>query len=178
MASFDIYQLRIALHGTEPVVWRQVVVPGRITFAKLHKVFQIAMGWSDRHLHRFKSTTSGPMKAGHEKVLRLKDVAEKRGPGGGFYYEYDSGDEWLHSVFVEKIIDLGPLPAFIDCLGGERACPPEDCGGAPGYDNLLAILGDPGHPEHKDRRAWVGADFEPGAFDLAAVRKRLKRLKV
>jgi pRiA4b ORF-3-like protein len=80
-------------------------------------------------------------------------------------------------VVVEKIDP--PDPAFLspECLAGERACPPEDCGGAGGYDNFLEAIRDRRHPEHEDLLAWVGGRFDPEAFDVTAVNRRLRRLK-
>lgn len=173
----EVYQLQIALQDIEPLIWRRVIVPSSITFAKLHRVIQIAMGWEDSHLHQFVSKSAGPLKAAHEKSLKLSDTAKAKGPGSCFSYEYDTGDNWVHLVVLEKIIDMGPLPAFFDCIAGARACPPEDCGGAAGYAELLDILADPRHPEHAERLEWVGGKFDPEKFDRAAVSKRLKRLK-
>ena len=172
----EVYQLQISLQGTEPLIWRRVIVPSTIAFAKLHKVIQLTMGWEDSHEHRFVSNSAGPLKASHEKILRLKEMATN-GPGSCFFYEYDPGDNWVHFVVLEKVIDLGPLPAFIDCIEGARACPPEDCGGTGGYVELLEILADPSHPEHGKRLEWVGGKFDPEKLDLAAINKKLKRLK-
>jgi len=80
-------------------------------------------------------------------------------------------------VLVEAIQALAaPLKNPV-CLAGERACPPEDCGGAPGYENLLDVLRDRTHPEHRDMLAWAGRGFNPERFDLAAVNRKLKLLK-
>ena len=177
LESTVAYQLLIALQGIEPRIWRRVLVPHSITFSKLHRVMQIAMGWKDSHLHQFVSKASGPMKTAHEKSLRLCDVAKAKGPGACFDYVYDTGDNWIHVVVLEKVIELAPLPAFFDCIEGDRACPPEDCGGASGYEEMLGILADPSHPEHEERLEWVGGKFDPEKFDHAAVSKKLKRLK-
>ncbi len=64
------------------------------------------------------------------------------------------------------------------CVAGERACPPEDCGGVWGYEDLLEILADPKHEEHEERKEWAGGDFDPDAFDAAAVTRALRRLGV
>ncbi|HMD29211.1 MAG TPA: plasmid pRiA4b ORF-3 family protein [Steroidobacteraceae bacterium] len=53
------------------------------------------------------------------------------------------------------------------CIGGKRNCPPEDCGGAWGYQQLLAVLADPSHPEHADQMDWIGGEFDPNEFNLA-----------
>jgi hypothetical protein len=63
------------------------------------------------------------------------------------------------------------------CLGGARACPPEDCGGTSGYDNLLKILRNPKHEEHESMKEWLGRPFDPQAFDIASVNTCLKNLK-
>ncbi len=135
------------------------------------------MGWKDSHLHQFVSKASGRMKPAHEKALRLSDIAKTKGPGACFNYEYDMGDSWVHVVVLEKVIEIAPLPAFFDCIAGARACPPEDCGGAGGYEEMLEILADPAHPEHEERLDWIGGKFDPEKFDRPAVGKKLKRLK-
>ena len=95
-----------------------------------------------------------------------------------FVCEYDFGDGWEHLVLVEKILTreegAGDLPV---CLAGVRACPPEDCGGVPGYESFLQAIGDPTHEEHGAMLAWVGGKFDPEAFDLRKVNRHLRRLK-
>jgi hypothetical protein len=84
-------------------------------------------------------------------------------------YEYDFGDGWIHRLTLEDIhvqpLKLARLPR---CLAGKRACPPEDSGGVPGYEQVLAILADPTHPEHQELLTWIGP-FDPHRFDLEAV---------
>src|SRR5947208_5616007 len=52
------------------------------------------------------------------------------------------------------------------CITGKRNCPPEDCGGVWGYEELLAILANPTHPEYAERIDWIGQEFNPDEFDL------------
>jgi hypothetical protein len=75
---------------------------------------------------------------------------------------YDLGDNWTHEVVVEKIDP--PDPAFVspECLAGERACPPEDCGGPGGYENFLEAIRDRHHLEHEDLLAWAARRSRPG----------------
>lgn len=178
MKKSELYEFQIELEGIAPPIFRHVLVPSSITFAKFHRVIQLSMGWQDSHLHRFVSDSGGPMKAAHEKTLRLSDAAAKRGPGARFRYEYDTGDGWVHFVVLVKVVDASPSPGFFACTGGARACPPEDCGGPHGYAELLEILADPGHPERDERLGWLGGPFDPEAFDREAVTKRLKRLRL
>jgi hypothetical protein len=84
-------------------------------------------------------------------------------------YLYDFGDSWTHVVQYEGDVPAQRGVKYPMCVGGERKCPPEDCGGIPGYMDLLEALADPGHPEHDSLQAWVGGPFNPEEFDPAAV---------
>jgi len=96
------------------------------------------------------------------------------GRHNSFRYVYDYGDNWQHKVKIEQIVDLdAPLTAPL-CLAGKNACPPEDVGGAPGYEEFLAALADPNDPEHEHFKEWIGGDFDPAAFDIAEVNERLR----
>ena len=96
--------------------------------------------------------------------------------GSTFVYQYDFGDDWLHDVTVEAIIAPSDEPLLLTCLEGARACPPEDCGGVPGYENLLEALRDPKHEEHADMKQWVGRSYDPERFELEKVKKKLVAL--
>lgn len=185
-ASVPLYQLKMTLKWSNPAIWRRVVVRADMPLDRLHYVIQMAMGWTNSHLHQF---MVGRVRYGKPEpqmgqfgddtldeqrhtVADLAPAAKKK-----FLYEYDFGDGWVHEVVAEKI--LPPDPGFKKpvCLAGENACPPEDCGGMPGYYNLLEILGDRKHPEYRDMKDWIGGKWDPAAFDLDAVNKALKRLK-
>ncbi len=64
-----------------------------------------------------------------------------------FFYTYDFGDGWEHSILVEKILPKDPKVSYPLCLKTKRACPPEDCGGAWGYMEFLEAIQNPQHPE-------------------------------
>jgi hypothetical protein len=99
--------------------------------------------------------------------------------GDTFRYEYDFGDGWRHAVTVTKVSAVGRPPAP-RCIAGQRACPPEDCGGPSGYQNLLAVLADPSHPEHDELVEWSDG-YEPESFSLPkqglALRESIARLQ-
>ena len=183
-ATSPIYQLKITLVEIAPPVWRRILVRGDLSLERLHDVFQCVMGWQDAHLHEW---TVGGRRYGQpepdepeyevdeEAKLTLREAAPIE--GARFEYVYDLGDSWTHEVTVEKIELPDPELRAAECLIGERACPPEDCGGPPGYEEFLEAIRDPRHPEHKDQLAWVGGRFDPEAFDLAAVNRRLRLLK-
>jgi len=108
-----------------------------------------------------------------EKEFRLKTVV---GEGDVFEYEYDFGDCWEHEIIVEKVMEPEAGIKYPRCLAGERACPPEDCGGPGGYEELLEVLDDPRHEDYEDYRGWAGEDFDPERFDLEKVNRALRRV--
>ena len=89
--------------------------------------------------------------------------------GSIFEYEYDFGDGWMHEITHEGVLIRESGIAYPRCLGGARACPREDCGGPPGYQELLEVLANPGHEEYEQMRTWAGKDYEPERFDPASV---------
>jgi len=166
-----VYQLKVSLLDTKPPIWRRVLVDGGSTLDCVHKVIQAAFGWWNYHLHEF---DVGGMRYGipdlvedwgdrphDERRTRLDAIA---GEGSSFQYTYDFGDGWDHRIIVEKVLSTAST-ATPACVDGRRACPPEDCGGTWGYRELLEILADPAHPEHDERKEWLGRPFDPEAFD-------------
>lgn len=93
----------------------------------------------------------------------------------GFAYEYDFGDSWEHQILVEKILPPEPGGQYPVCLAGKRACPPEDCGGIWGYDELLETIRDPLHEEYESMMEWLGGSFDPEEFDDDLVNRLLRR---
>jgi hypothetical protein len=185
MAEAGIYQLRITLQNTAPPIWRRVQVPGDWSLGALHYVLQVAMGWTNSHLHLFR--------AGRRRFtlyeieeLRTTDASGVtvgevwRKPGQCVTYEYDFGDNWTHDVVLEATLPPERDAAYPRCVAGERACPPEDCGGPPGYEDLLAALADPASEDHAAMAEWArdmrGGDFDPETFSLADTNQRLARI--
>jgi len=179
------YQLKVTLMETEPPIWRRLLVRGNTTLRRLDRIIQTAMGWTNSHLHTF--TAGGVLYADpspeweievkDERRVRLQLIAREEGEA--FVYEYDMGDSWRHQVLVEEVRwgdSDGPV-----CLAGERACPPEDCGGVQGYYETLEILRNPRHEEYEHTRTWIesmtGGPFDPDAFDLNAVKAALNALR-
>ena len=96
-----------------------------------------------------------------------------------FSYLYDFGDNWGHTLIVEKMPDSTDEPFIPICLGGERACPPEDCGGIHGYYKLQKIKENKNHEEYQERIAeWLGEDFDFGHFDLGETNKNLLKFYI
>src|SRR3954453_12000932 len=71
-----------------------------------------------------------------EREVRLRDF--DREPGATFTYLYDFGDDWHHTVEIEKLLACDVPPKVAACIGGARARPPEDVGGVGGYERFLA----------------------------------------
>jgi len=168
----SVFQLKVTLLNTKPPVWRRILVDSGITLDRLHEVIQAAFGWWNCHLHEFEIAHRrygvpdpdfdfGPPTI-DERTARLTALV---GEGASFHYTYDFGDDWRHKVTVEKVTPAGHGTTVPDCIGGRRACPPEDCGGPWGYQDLLESLSD-GSASRDDRLDFVGHDFAPGDFSL------------
>ncbi len=180
------YQLRIELQDVEPSVWRSVRVPAAIKLAKLHKVFQVVMGWEDSHLHEFRI---GAMRYGIPDPDFQEEqsvIAEKRAvlqeilkPSiTRFLYLYDFGDGWEHEVTIERTGALGVDERPLLCLAGAHACPPDDVGGPDGYADFLKAITNPKHKEHQHYLQWCGGAFDPKGFDLQSVNRSLARVRL
>jgi hypothetical protein len=175
-----VHQLKITLRGVKPPIWRRVVVDGGESLNHLHAVIQAALGWWDAHLHDFDigGTRYGiPDDDDWTPVEDERRVSIDQAIGNGdrrIRYTYDFGDNWEHDIVLEKTIPAGEVRTVPDCVGGRRACPPEDCGGPWGYRELLDILADPTHPEHEERLEWAGAEIDPSAFDPADFAENLR----
>ena len=180
MAKPDsVYELKLSLACTVLPVWRIVHVPSVFTLHKLHTVIQAAMGWEDYHLYRFAIDDTEYGEPNPYEMLSTRDSRQvwlggAAKAGDTFTYEYDFGDSWLHQIAVERELSPEPDMRYPICLGGEGACPPEDCGGIYGYAELLDRLSDPTHEQHSDAVAWLGQGFDPRSFDLAEANTRLR----
>jgi hypothetical protein len=181
----SLYQLKVKLKWSKPAIWRRVVVRSDMRLDRLHTVIQVAMGWTNSHLHQFVlgqtfyGQTDPEFGAGmevlNEKRYRLRDLAD--GAKKKFIYEYDFGDSWEHELVVEKVLAADPNFKHPVCTGGENACPPEDCGGIHGYYRMLEVIADPKDPEHPEMLEWLGEEWDATYFDLAGTSELLKELK-
>ncbi len=181
-----LYQLKITLKWSQPPIWRRIVVRSDMKLNRLHDAIQAVMPWTNSHLHQFIvgreyygmiNPEFGDMgqemlNEKHYTVADLAPAAKKK-----FIYEYDFGDGWEHEVVVEKILPPDKNFKHPVCLGGANACPPDDCGGIPGYYHLLEVLADPKHPEHLDLKDWIGGEWDASLFEFDGANKMLKQLK-
>jgi hypothetical protein len=154
-----VLQILVELSGVGgPRVWRRLLVPAAIPLDRLHPVIQDAMGWQNRHMHVF--TIDGVQYGRPDGELGFRDeraatLGALLKPGADCVYTYDFGDSWEHLITVEQFQTASAGLHYPHCVDGSGACPPEDCGGAPGYSDLKVILADPAHEEHHAMLEWL-----------------------
>jgi len=179
-----VYQFKITLKHIRPPIWRRIQVPEIYSFWDLHIAIVDCMPWADYHLHSF--TIRHPTLMLTEEIGIPDDDFEdefKIVPGWKLdiapyftfknstaKYLYDYGDSWEHTIKLEKIFPREKGVAYPRCIGGRRACPPEDCGGTGGYGDLLETLSNPQSKQYKEMLEWVGGSFDPEAFSPEQVR--------
>jgi hypothetical protein len=180
-APSRIYRLKITLKGIKPPIWRRIEVADSITLRRLHLIIQAVMGWEGAHVHMFIAGTQwygdrdieyGMFDVRDERRTKLNQVLSA--PKQKLSYDYDFGADWVHEVLLEKITAPEPDVAYPRCTDGARHCPPEDCGGIWGYEEFLAALADPQHPNHEDVIEWHDFTFDPERFDLDGINTYLK----
>jgi len=179
----EIATLRIELKDSDPPIWRVVEVPTSITLKVLHDIVQVTMGWLAYHLWEMviDGQTYGlpmdedrgtPPRKVAEKV-RLRDVLA---PGATrIDYTYDFGDCWEHTLIVSDVRAGDPAIAYPCYVAGERNCPPEDCGGIPGFYEMLETRADPTHPDYADITEWLDG-YDPDELDVFPIQIALGRI--
>ena len=185
-----ILRLKITLEGTNPLVWRRILIENKATFLALHNAIQKSFGWEDSHLHEFRVAGANiglmpdEMDAFEDekpdfesKKTLLVQFFEKEGQT--ILYVYDFGDDWMHKIKLEKILQKEKGKKYPACIDGAMNCPPEDCGGIYRYEEFKKAVSDKKHPEHKEMLDWIGGYFDPKEFDLEETNVSLghKRLK-
>jgi hypothetical protein len=181
-----IYQLKITLIGSKPLIWRRILVDENILLSNLHKVIQTAMGWTNSHLHQFvvgdafyTERIPGDELTWYElnnvdyKGIRLNEVL--RFVKNSIVYEYDFGDSWCHEILLEKFLVPDESFKYPVCLSGKMNCPPEDVGGIWEYIDMLKVLRNPNNEEYEGYMMWLDDDFDPKEFDVNKVNKLLAR---
>jgi len=172
------YRVRVEISGTKPPVWRRLELDSDLLLDEVHTILQAAFGWEDYHLHGFASGGSYysreaelylcPFEAQEgkpgvpEEQVRLDEVLAEK--GDRLSYLYDFGDDWEHLLTLQAVLPRPEGAPRATCTAGKRAAPPEDCGGAPGYE-LVSAATDPEHPHHTEALAehqrFYGQDPDP-----------------
>jgi len=176
----EVYQFKISLNNSKPLIWRRIIVPSSYSFWDLHVAIQDSMGWYDCHLHMFEiknpetnikveiGTPDEEYDAYDKKVLadhKEKIAKHFNKNNSAARYEYDFGDTWIHTIKLEKILPAAIGEKYPKYIAGKMACPPEDCGGIGGYYHLLSVLSDPNNEDYAEMIEWLGGEFNPEIFD-------------
>ena len=180
----NILQLKITLRDIEPKIWRKFLVSDSLTFNELHEIIQKIMGWENYHLYefKFKNIRIIPPDEGYleeneldpEKIIVYEHLNKEKQKGE---YIYDFGDTWEHEIIIEKIVPekIKDVDNHPKCIDGERACPPEDCGGTGGYEKILEVLKtgkDQWGENVQELKEWLG-EWNPEEFDIDKINKKL-----
>ncbi len=190
-----VYQFKVTMLETNPPVWRRIQVPGCYSFWDLHCAITDIFGWLDYHLHLFilRNPQTGEedhfgipddggcgiddsemmgyvtlpgWKSNIARYFTLKPGNENTTAD----YLYDFGDGWHHSVVLEAVLPRTEGVAYPCCMGGEKACPPEDCGGPSGYRRFKKAIAYHNATDHDALLNWAGGWFDPDWFDKGLVR--------
>lgn len=185
----QIYEFKVTLQDTEPEVWRQIAVAGDHTLEQLGRVAACVIGWIPRFFHfwgpdgefiegrdpytfgvEMEEPKTNEPKSRLSRDIIISDLFNLLDRTTAVM-DYGS-DGWLHDITLVKIRERDQK-YYPKCIGGENACPPEDCGGSDGYRNLLEALKDPKHEEHKDMKEWMDdmgyKKFNPTKFKVSSV---------
>lgn len=177
----EVYQIKIRLRQVNPAIWRRLLIKSDCTISDLHYTIQIAMGWTDSHLHQFIiygkdygiSYAGGVGFSDDPKQVQLKQFRfclNER-----FVYEYNFIDHWQVEIRIEKFLQLDSKKEYPFCIGGARTAPQEDCGGTlafmklrqeypPGYVlcRVIEILKKKDAEKYKEEfyilKYWLGID--------------------
>ena len=168
-----MHSLKVTLRSVKPPVWRRIEVESDVALDELSHIIELAMGWLGYHLHAFEADGVTYEQAGHfegfdrgareESDYRLSDLLTE--VGTAMRWDYDFGDGWEHDIKVEAISPADCNVTYPRCVAGRRACPPEDCGGPWGYQDILDAIGDKGHPRHRELTDWLPPGWDPTHFD-------------
>lgn len=179
----QIIQMKISLDYVEPPVWRRFLVDSAVSLDRFHDIIQTIMGWTNSHLYGFTIDGIEYSPADDEFDSEYEDTKGKTltklglRPRQKIKYIYDFGDDWMHTIVVEKIIDgdMGMDPP--QCLEGARNCPPEDCGSVPGYEEIVEAMKKPQSEQAREFIDWLGQLYDPEKFDLDDINEGLQYYK-
>ena len=183
------FEFEVSLRYIKPRIWRRFLIADDATFGDLHRAIQHSFGWFNSHLWEFqRNDRNGTQIAGakYDDIFGFDDQDGEEAPDPESVklashfasakvcrYLYDFGDSWLHDVRRNGRVSTTER-FHRRLLAGRRACPPEDCGGAPGYARFVSIVEtgvDPWGEDVDELIDWVG-EWDPAAFDLAAQKRR------
>ena len=182
-----------------PNIWRQIKISPDITFHQLHQYIQAAFGWKNSHLYMFSENgfrdlinigsphdeeapiDASKISAGNILLAMFNSYQFMPEKPQTLKYIYDFGDSWEHTITAVGFDrDDDDKPKLID---GQGACPPEDCGGMYGYEDIRTSLktGEPSAIHGESRKPWLEGcgyvNYDPMVFDIKNAKKRLAKIK-
>lgn len=172
-----MYQLKITINDITPPIWRRLLVSEHISLYKLHHIIQETFGWSNYHLYYFGEETSkigdpvlwDDKETQPDRLITIRRILNTGNPT--LTYTYDMGDDWVHTIELEQV--LPQMKTQRKCIGGERRCPPEDCGGVSGYYEILETLKHPGTTEYDELIVWLDGRTDPEFIDIRMINAHL-----
>ncbi len=174
--------LRLTVVGCQPKVWRRLLVRESMWLSRLHDSIQVIFDWYDYQTHAFNFDDlryGNPLRRDELTIEDDRDVSladldlEHRAQ---FTYGYHFGEGWQVEIKVEKVVALEKGIVYPSCIGGERAGPPEDCGGLEAFHDMLACIKEPDTDLGREWLEWLGPDYDPETCDLEKLNKALKKL--
>ena len=173
----NILKLRITIPDIEPEIWREILIENDITFKKLHEIIQLSFGWTNSHLYNF--DVNGILFSMPDKEFENNDLDVKNKiteflieKGQKAFYTYDFGDNWEHEIKIVDVLKKEKGIRYPKCLDGRRNGPPEDCGGIPGYEDVIDALTGKDKSEYEDLLEWLG-NYDPEKFDIDKINKAI-----
>ena len=177
-----VLSLRMTVTGTQPKVWRRLLVRESMWLSRLHDSIQIAFDWFDYQTHTFVLDDlrfGNPLK--QDAVLIEDDRDVSLGDLGlatrdRFTYDYHFGESWHIEIRIEKVAPPEKRTAYPLCTAGERAGPPEDCGGLEAFHDMLACVKQPDTELGREWLDWLGPEYDPTVCDVDKINKSLRKL--
>src|SRR5271163_1736011 len=126
-AAARVLCLRMVVAGTQPKVWRRLLVLETMWLSRLHDSIQIAFDWFDYQTHVFALDDlrfGNPVKRDDLVVEDDRDVTLadlNLVNRDRMSYEYQIGEGWRVDVRVEKTVAPGKGVSYPLCIAGERA---------------------------------------------------------
>ena len=176
------YSLRLTVAAIQPRVWRRLLVRESMWLSRLHEAIQASFGWYDYQTHVFSVDARRYGNPVNRDGMVIEDdrdtsLADLRlAEHERLTYDYSFAEGWRVDIRVEKMMAAEKGGIYPRCAAGERAGPPEDCGGVEGYKDLLVCLKHPQTDLGREWREWLGPDYDPETCDLNAINRVLKRL--
>ena len=177
-----VFQLHLNVAECRPLIWRRLLVRESMWLSRLHDAVQVAFDWYDYQTHVFglgELRFGNPVKREDlviedDRDARLVDLGFE--PQTHFTYRYDFDEGWQVDIVVEQIGVLKKGVRYPRCIGGERAGPPEDCGGPEAYHDMLVCVQEPNTELGREWLEWLGPDYDPAVCDVDKINQALRKL--